>query len=243
MITQQIDEFASRVVSGVGDRLEAITYYPHPFTNGGLIIVPKDSVEFLPDLISEVYQLNPPPIMMYFLRKSELFQLSTVGVFGWTIPLEEKPHLAFWLKNRGRVLYGRDIRKDIQLPQDTSSFLEIHVQRIKHCIRNWVLEQLARKNFKGVVTEMERQVRYLMATALLASRGEWEFSAEVIPDVFDRAFDNSLANGVWRELLALTRRSGEQSDADEARQYAYEAVWLFEQFLLQSGGLDHASHN
>ena len=243
MITQQIDEFASRVISGLGDRLEAITYYPHPFTNGGLIIVPKDSVEFLPDLISEVYQRNPPPIMLYVLRKSELFQLSTVGVFGWTIPLEEKPHLAFWLKNRGRVLYGRDIRHDIQLPRDTSSFLEVHVQRIKHCIRNWVLEQLARKNFKGIVTEMERQVRYLMATALLSSRGEWEFSADDVPEIFANAFNNSRANGVWRDLLALTCRDGGQAETDEARQSAYEAVWLFEQFLLQIGGLEHASHN
>src|SRR5262249_15638037 len=80
----------------------------------------------------------------------------------------EKPHLPYWLKNRGIVLYGRDIRDEIELPHDPSSFLEIHLQRIKHCIRNWVLEQLSRKNHKAIVKEMERQVKYLMATALLS---------------------------------------------------------------------------
>src|SRR5262245_9909030 len=195
MMNQQIEDFASRVISGMGDQLESIAYYHHPFTNGGLVIVPKDEVEFIPDLMSEVYQRNPPPIMLYFLRRAELFQLSAAGVFGWTIPLEEKPHLPFWLKNKGVVLYGRDIRDDIELPADPSSFLEIHLQRIKHCIRNWVLEQLSRKNHKAIVSEMERQVRYLMATALLSRRGEWEFSAEEVPDRFARSFENAKANG------------------------------------------------
>jgi|SRR5262249_24972443 len=242
MMREQIEDFASRVVAGMGDRLESIAYYPHPFTNGGLIIVPKDDVKFIPDLMSEVYQRNPPPIMLYFLRRSELFQLSATGVFGWTMPLEEKPHLPYWLKNRGIVLYGRDIRDEIELPHDPSSFLEIHLQRIKHCIRNWVLEQLSRKNHKAIVKEMERQVKYLMATALLSKHGEWEYSADVVPERFARCFDNTKANGIWTELLALTRNA-EGLDEAEARLYAYDAVWLFEQFLLQIGGIDDASHN
>lgn len=234
MVAQNIRDFVDRVVASVGDQLESITFYPHPFTNGGLVVVPKPDVEFIPDLISQVYRLDPAPVMIYFLRGIELFELSLPGVFGWTIPLEEKPHLAFWLKKNGTVLFGRDIRPDIRLPADTSPYLEIHIQRIKHCIRNWVLEQLGRQNYQGIVREMERQTRYVMATALLAKAREWEYAKEDIPGRFKEVFKDQTAEQVWADLTCLTQQVEERQE-QASRESAFEAVWFFEQFIKQMG--------
>jgi hypothetical protein len=232
MITGEINDFASRLVASIGDQLETITFYTHPFTNGGLVIVPKDDVEFIPDLISEIYSCQPPAITLNCLRRSELFQLSETGIFGWPYPLDERPHLAFWLKNQGIVLFGRDIREEIKLPE-TSSFLEIHLQRVKHCIRNWSFDQLWLKNYKKMVNEMERQSKYLMATALL-TENEWDLVPEAIPERFDQTFKNDGANQAWADITTLARQT-DDLDETTTRQSALEALWLFEQFMSQVG--------
>jgi len=233
MIDEQISRFTTRLIASIGGQLESITFYPHPFTNGGLVIVPLDDVEFIPDLISEIYECDPPPVMFYCLRRCELFELSLVGVFGWPNPLEEKPHLAFWLKNKGIVLHGRDIREEIKLPADTSGFFENHMQRCRQFVRNWALDQLRRKNYRGMIKELERQTRYLMATALL-SKNEWDVSLETIPNRFDRLFKNGQANQAWENMAALARQTAEMDDRI-SRQSAFEALWFFEQFLLKTG--------
>jgi len=230
MITTEVDDFVSRVVDRLGDRLDSITFYSHPFTNGGLVIVPRDDVEFVPDVIAEIYACGPPAITLNCLKRAELFQLSDIGIFGWPIPLEERPHLAYWLKNKGVVLFGSDIRDEIKLPADRSSFLDIHLQRVKHCIRNWCFDQLLFKSHQKMVKEIERQTKYLMATALLMEN-EWDLLPEAIPDRFDQMFKNERANQTWADITALTRRTEETNET--TRQSALEALWQFEQFMSQ----------
>src|SRR5262245_57362936 len=195
MNNEEITSFMSRLIAAIGGRIESVTYYPHPITNGGLVIVPKEEVGFIPDLIADIYECNPPPVTLYCLRRSELFQLSFAGGFGWPQPLEEKPHLVFRLKNEGVLLYGRDIRDEIEPPADVSGFYESHVQRCKQFVRNWSLDQLRRRNYRGMIKELERQVRCLMATALL-SKNEWDVSAEEIPMRFERSFANDAASQI-----------------------------------------------
>jgi hypothetical protein len=232
MIKEEVNDFVSRITDRIGDRVESITFYLHPFTNGGLVIVPKDDHEFIPDLIAEIYACQPPALTLNCLRRAELFQLSDIGIFGWPYPLEERPHLAYWLKNKGVVLFGRDIRGEIELPVDRSSFLEIHLQRVRHCIRNWCFDQLLFKSHKRMVKEIERQARYLMATALLAEN-EWDVSTEAIPERFDQMFKNERANQIWADITTLTRRTDETEET--TRQSALEALWHFEQFMTQVG--------
>ena len=234
MINDDIIHFTTRLVARLGEQIESITYYPHPLTGGGLVIVPNEYVAYIPDLIADICKCDPPPVMFCCLRMTELFELSTVGMFGWPSPLEEKPHLAYRLKNEGVTLYGRDIRGEIKLPADTSGFFESHAQRCKQFVRNWALDQLRRKNYRGLVKELERQARYLMATALL-SRSEWDVPAESIPDRFDRSFKNEPANEAWANMAALAGRADEM-DEGAARKSAFEALWFFEQFLLKTGG-------
>ena len=230
-MTPEISEFTSRIISKVGDQLESLAYYSHPFTKGGLVVVPNDEVKFIPDLIYQVYQCQPPAMTLNYLRADELFLLSVPGTFGWPYPLEERPHLAFWLKNNGTILHGRDIRKEIDIEVDKAAMLPIHIQRVKHCIRNWAFDQLWMKKYQLLIREIERQTRYLMATALLA-QGEWELETADIPKRFDDVFQQDGANRIWLELSVL---AGDEAEFEEeaARRRALESLWLFEQFMLQ----------
>jgi len=225
MIETPVHEFASRVIARLGEQITSITAYSHPFTKGGLVLVFQDNVGFVPDLISDVYSCEPPPVTLHCLRSAELFQLSFPGVFGWPNPLEEKPLLAYHLKFKGVTIYGRDIRDEVMLPSDLMSLLETQVQRCKQFIRNWALDQFRRRNYLGIINEVERQTRYLMAIALL-TRNEWDVALEEIPERFERLFEDKWAIQTWTEIntLALHQAATKQASRESAK----EALWLFE---------------
>jgi hypothetical protein len=228
MIEEPVREFASRVVARLGEQIESITAYSHPFTRGGLVTVFKDNVGFVPDLISVVYCCEPPPITLYCLRRAELFQLSFPGVFGWPNPLEEKPLLAYRLKFKGVVLYGRNLSDEVMIPGDPMSLLETQVQRCKQFVRNWALDQFRRRNYSGIIKEAERQIRYLMATALL-TRDEWDVALEEIPARFELLFKDRRAMQTWAEINTLTL--GREAAGQASRESAKEALWLFERTI------------
>jgi hypothetical protein len=225
MIEAPVHEFASRVIARRGEQIASITAYSHPFTKGGLVLVFQDNVGFVPDLISDVYSCEPPPVTLHCLRSTELFQLSFPGVFGWPNPPEEKPLLAYYLKFKGVTIYGRDIRDEVMLPGDPMSLLETQVQRCKQFIRNWALDQFRRRNYLGIINEAERQTRYLMAIALL-TRNEWDVALEEIPKRFERLFEDKWAIQTWTEIntLALHQAATKQASRESAK----EALWLFE---------------
>ena len=236
MLEEQIERFASRVTTRLAGKIDSLVTYPHPFTNGGLVIVFSDDAGFAPDLIAEVYRCSPPPVTLYCLRRRELFQLSCPGVFGWPNPLEEKPLLAYWLRFKGKVVYGRDIREEIALPTEPKQLLENQLQRCQQFIRNWMLDQFRRRNYAGIVKEMDRQTNCLMATALLA-HGEWDVAPPDVPGRFEVLFDDPQPGQTWKEISALTLQMA--ANPDQSRGMAMEAVWLFEKALHQIGR--HAS--
>lgn len=193
------------------------------------MIVFKADAGFMPDLIGEVYNCAPPDITLYFLRRAELFQISGPGVFGWPNPLEEKPLLAYRVKFDGELIYGQDIRDDIEVASDPVSLLEAQVQRCKQFIRNWALDQFRRRNYAGIIKELDRQSKYLMATALLA-HGEWDVSQERIPDRFESLTKDAETKQVWAEINSLAQAAAHSSDSQK-RESASEAVWLFEKVI------------
>ncbi len=233
MAETKVQEFTSRVIDRLGDRIESIIGYSHPFTNGGLVIVFKADAGFMPDLIADVYNCGPPNIMPYCLRRAELFQISGLGVFGWPNPLEEKPLLAYRIKFGGEVIYGRDIRNEIAIADNPIVLLESQLQRCKQFIRNWALDQFRRRNYNGIIREMDRQSKYLMATALLA-KGEWDVPPERIPILFESLLKDRETKRIWTDinLLSLATTNNQQ---DASRESAAEAVWLFEKVLQSIG--------
>lgn len=233
MIEEPVREFASRVIERLGEKVESVTAYSHPFTKGGLVVVFKDDAGFVPDLIAAVYGCEPPPVTLYCLRSAELFQLSYPGVFGWPNPLEEKPLLAYQLKYKGVVIHGRDIREEVTIPADPMPLLEAQVQRCRQFIRNWALDQFRRRNYQGIIKEAERQTRYLMAIALL-TRGEWDVSPEEIPGRFETLFEDSWAMQTWAAINTLV--PSQQAAEPASRESAKEALWLFERAIHQIEG-------
>lgn len=233
MAQQQVQEFALRVRARLEDQIESIVAYSHPFTNGGLVIIFRNDVGFIPDLIAEVYDCNPPGITLYCLRQTEIFQISSPGVFGWPNPLEEKPLLAYRVKFGGEVLYGRNICDEIAVPDDPVSLLEPQLQRCKQFIRNWMLDQFRRRNYAGIIREMNRQTMYLMSIALLR-HGEWNIEPDMIPDRFEAMLKDTETKGIWVDInsLALATAKAEQV---VSRESAAESVWLFENVLQSIG--------
>jgi len=208
-------------------------YYPHPFTKGGLVIVFKDDVEKLLDRISVVYQNLPPAgLAVHCVRRSELFELSLPSLYLPPYMVLEHTHLAYFLKHKGAVLFGLDLRAEVPLPSDHRVLLDNHLEAcMGHLRPHGLLTRLANKDYLVLIDELDKQFRYLMSTALLA-HGVWDIQIESLPDQFTHYFANEPATKTWRSFHAL-RSNLAAKDAEACRAAAFEAVWLFECFLRE----------
>jgi hypothetical protein len=224
--------FVSEVINHLHDDVESILYYPHPFTKEGLVIVFKREAGFVPDLISKVYSAAPLNVSQHYLRRDELFELSIPGQFLTIRPgtLNEHPHLAYWLKYAGVVLYGRDVRDELVIPDNPRAVLKIHLERCIFYLRNnCVLHLLMSRKYIALIKELDLHLRHLMATALLIHH-EWEVTVDKLPKHFEQWFADDQMKEIWREFSGLLPHN-EAIAEGEYRQPAFEAVWLFERFV------------
>lgn len=230
MIEAAISSFAERVASSLSQELESIIFYPHPFHQGGLVIVLKDEVRSVIDFVSKVYQCDPPAIPLHCLRRSELFELSLPGQFLMPHLFNEQLHLPYWLKHKSTVLYGCDPRGEINPPTSLTLLLDNHLEACMQYLRtHHVISKLITKDHLKLLEELDRQFRALMATALLLC-GVWEVSPATLPERFKESYGDTRMLSLWEQFGALKQQS---NDSDEAgcRQAALESVWLFECFL------------
>jgi hypothetical protein len=226
-----ITEFAEAVVGRLGEQVESVLYYPHPFHVGGVVVVLRDDCESLLDSVSEVYSCAQLRISLHCLRRAELFKLSLPGMFVLPNPVSEHLHLAMWLKHRGVVLYGRDLRDEIPPPINQHLLLNIHIEACQHSVRpGIILTSLMTKTYPQLIDWMNMQARYLMATALLV-RGVWDVSMETIPAQFESLYRDDQMREVSQKLASLYQVDPANEHA--CRRAAYESVWLFESFLRQ----------
>lgn len=226
-----ITEFARCVVGKLGEQVESVLYYPHPFHAGGVVIVLRDDSDPFLEAASEVYSCTGIRVSVHCLRHAELFKLSLPGIFVMPNPVSEHLHLALWLKHRGVVIYGSDIRHEIVPPMNQHLWLAAHIEACQHCVRpGFILAYLMDKCYAQLIDEMNRQVRYLMATALL-KHGIWDVSMETIPARFQSVYQDEQIKEITRKLTSLYQVDPENEYA--ARKAAYESVWLFESFLRQ----------
>lgn len=224
-----ITEFAKCVVGRLGEQVESILYYPHPFHMGGVVIVLRDDSEPFLEFTSEVFSCTRMNVSLHCLRHAELFKLSLPGIFVMPNPVSEHLHLAQWLKHKGVVIYGRDLRDEIAPPINQHLWLDAHIEACQHCVRpGFILAFLMDKSYAVLIDEMNRQVRYLMATALL-THGIWDVSMETIPARFESKYADEQITEITRKLAALYQVDPANEYA--SRRAAYESVWLFESFL------------
>jgi hypothetical protein len=240
-VDNRITEIADRLLSATDDTIVSLFYYPHlipkvkipyPYTVGGFVVVFKDEVESVVDLILETYRHIPPTISVHCVRRSELPELS-LPTFTWLDMVNKHLHMAFWLKHRGVVLYGPDVRGEIGVPPDARTVLGLHVEVCRHFSRNnMILGWLMSKNYVELIRKLDWQIRCLMASALLEFDLP-DLTTDTIPEAFERLYQDSEAKDVWGQFSALANSIESASAADEStlRRTAFDAVWLFERFL------------
>jgi hypothetical protein len=229
-LDKKITDFADRLKARLPCHVESLLYYPHPFTSGGFVIVYKDNTGCLPDVLSEVYHCSPPPgMLLYHTRRSDLFELSFPSMFLHPNLRSDYPHLAFWARNKGRWLYGPDLRDEILVPANPKAILASHIEECRRLRRYRILERLMSESYLKLIEELGRDLTYLMASGLLI-HNQWDITIETVPGLFHHYYQDGPLQRIWKEYRAL-QQLREPTDQVACRQAAFEAVWLFECFL------------
>ena len=225
MNNASIETFSQKFAAN--KELESILYYPHPFTKGGIILVCQNDISDFLALVAEAYANQPSSLSLHCVRRGELFQLSLPGLFAPPLQVNERTHLPYWLKYKGVVLAGVDLRHEVDLPTDPTLLLAGHIEGCMDYLRRYgILTALIHKENEALVSMLAREMRYLMGTALLI-HDVWDVSLETLPVQFEAAFPDSKPMQIWQKF---------QLEQDKFRQAAapqltIEMVWLFEQFL------------
>ena len=203
----------------------AIFFYPHPFNQGGLIVIAKAERSAWLQLLGEAYRLLPEKLSLHCLRPYELKLLGQPGIFAPPLSVNEFPHLLYWLKHRGSLLFGDDIRHMLPAPPDATRLLAAHIEACTDTFRRYgILPQLIQGKSDRLPAMLTLEAKRLMATALLI-HGEWDIDLHTVPARFLDVFtDPSLAE-IWYQLDEMG--TAVQASEDEA----IEGTWLFEQFL------------
>lgn len=229
MTDDEINNIAGALRSRLRDQLVSLLYYPHPFGDDGFVVIFKDDLKEVVDLIAEAYSCAGPETHVYCLRHGELFELS-LPVYSWLNIVNRHTLMVYWLKHKGEVLFGRDVRDELVLPQDPRLLLENHLAVCRHFLRSGViLDWLQRRRHRELIGKLGRQLRILMATALLL-RGEWETTEETVDARFEHSFSDPLLKQVWGDYKLLMQGVPATGE-DAGRDSALEAVWLFEGFV------------
>lgn len=219
-----MDATLSRFVKLCSDHLpgdlRSILYYPHPFTNGGLVVIlDADSARFL-EACGVVYAAAPHDYSMHLLRSNELDMLAAPGMFVPPLHVNEMPHLPYYLKHKGECLYGQDYREQIPLP-DGHYLLDSHIEGCYDYLRRYgVLSMAIHQEFEKLVLLLDREILLLMATAVLAQKGQWEVDQSTVAALF---FTHFTAPGLAEAYKKFK--------ADSAEPLA--KVWYFESFLQE----------
>jgi hypothetical protein len=105
-VPRRIAERVASLAAELGNDLESAVYFEHPFAPPGLMLLIREGVESLPDLLARVYRALPPGLKIACLRRRELFELALPGFAAPPLALDEQPHLAYCVKFRSALLHG-----------------------------------------------------------------------------------------------------------------------------------------
>ncbi len=227
---QEIRQFALRLSNAHGSRIESILYYSHPLTRGGLIVIFKDDAGLYQDLVADVQSCDPQGITLHTLRRSELIELSLPKLA--PLQINEYPHIAFYAKHKGDVLFGSDLRAEIVEPKEVHLMLEATIDAYACWFRDHIiLKRLAQEEYLSLIQAIHEQMRQLMAMALLRY-GEWDISVDTLEERFRELHPDTQMRQTWEAFMEIREKTKDR-DGDALRSDAFEAVWLSESFLRQ----------
>ena len=223
MIDPIIEAFGHQF--GYNKHVESIMHYPHPFTDGGIILVCGNNTADFLDLLADVYAHQLPSLSLHCLRRRELFQLSLPGLFAPPLQINERPHLPYWLKHKGTVLSGIDLRAEIVPTVESRVLLAGHIEGCMDYLRRYgILTALIHDKGESLVNMLAQEMLYLMGTALLLYE-VWDVSSKTVAAQFAERFPHSSPWQIWQ------RYQQEQEVGNVMPESVTGPVWLFEQFL------------
>ena len=177
--------------------------------------------------MAEAYANKPASLSLHCLRRRELFQLSLPGLFGPPLQVNERTHLPYWLKYKGVVLAGVDLRHEVSLPTAPTLLLAGHIEGCMDYLRRYgILTSLIHNENEALVNMLAQEMKYLMGTALLL-HAVWDVSLSTLPDQFEVVFPDSAPLKIWQKF----KLDQDKLRQEHAPQPTIEMIWLFEQFL------------
>jgi hypothetical protein len=226
MPTDQVTQFAERLTTD-SCNIDSILTYPHPFTSGGLVVVFSDAAGSYSQLYATVICATPPAGELHIVKRNDLFLLSVPNGNNPLAP-PDYPHMVFFLRNRGQLVYGEDLREHISAPSCIEPMLTYLLDITACWFRDHrILHDLQTHAYASLVDAIDSQLRFLMAIALLCRTGQWDVQADLVPGDFFSEFADERLRAAWEELDELRARTSSQDTNWES---AVRAAWLFEVF-------------
>jgi hypothetical protein len=222
-VPARIFERALRLAEELGEDLESVLYYEHPFTGCGLVVVVSGQPGSYLDRVARVHRTLLGAARVHCLWRRELFQLALPG--SGPPFMDDQPHLAHCVRYRSVLLHGRDFRPEVPLPTDPGLFLRAHLRDYRHYLRVHFLKLLVARDDRKLVGEALVEARRLLFTALLGEGG-WQLAPKDVTERFAEGRPGEAA-AVAKSLEALAAR---QADGPETgrEEEAREAFWLLE---------------
>ena len=205
------------------DALESVICFSPPFARLEQVLV---AVNPPTPHLWPAFEMAGPELMRQIdiicLRTDELFQLQLPAP---NIALLNMP---YWIQQTGRVLWGRDLRKEIRCPSTTGQFLGCQLDRIQ-AERPKLIHYLMHKEYHRLQIQLGLGRVALMYTALL-DRGIWQVYPASVRNQFLEIYPDPELESNVVEFSALENQMGEASEGEQ-RRVAYRQAWNFEMFL------------
>ncbi|MCA9987516.1 MAG: hypothetical protein KDE59_24575 [Anaerolineales bacterium] len=227
------DEFDNYLTQlGSDPALNCVMYYPHPFTEGGLILVYDRKGEQWLKQVSAAEasrQRHLPRLQLHCHTPATLGQLSNPGMFTPPLQINEMPHLPYWLAARGRCLWGADLRHLVQPFPEPAMLLAGHVEGCFDYLRRYgILMSLVQERYAQLAQLLQQEMACLLGTALLVA-GVWDVSWATVAGQFREAYPAQLAND-WYELAVAVEVAVDRP-VQAQKEQTIRLVFYFEQFL------------
>lgn len=226
-----------RLAATAGSNLKSVLYSPLPFKMrhawryseipGQLVVVCSDSVPTLYDTVLATSQAGAPNLHIRWMRRREIRRLA--------FPTTDLVYqgASYWLRHRGRAIWGDDLRSLVPLPEDPRWLLDLALAMSVTWYRSHIfMGYMAAKRYTELARGTVDLARSIMGNALLL-HGVWEVDEATVVARFRGLFDAGELGAEIAELIqAVTAGDEHSKTAGEARRLARDAVWLTERLVV-----------
>ena len=226
--TKKAPEIAYQVARAVSthyaNSIQSIIYSPQPFTPGEIYIVTTDNAKNHNSILTFAYKQDHDELFIHHLHENELWTLASTH---WYIPSWRTsfPNPSYTIRSLGVTLFGAEVTSQFPLPNNPKAFLQAHIEGCRFYVRNHqILKKLLLKDYEGLISNLKKQMLFLMASAIVAQNTDG-FREVEIANRFSAVYQGSIVN---RQKTSFFENL---ASGKPPKERALESVWLFECFL------------